>query len=217
VTTDFDLLRFGAAALYQLHIEDAKSDSSNADAVIDLSTLLISSPYNNPGHYLDLKDLDIPNVLLAKALTVLKPTRLDYATAPYTESLNLNVVLEHLRKFAADEHFQWKEKSFYVVIFRSQLMENIDIDLLYELDYESHREAAESGGLLKYWFGATNSDRKNLATCFWRSQEDAHNGGLGPWHKKARAAARELYESIDFSVHRFTVLDDAVDFKFEEW
>jgi hypothetical protein len=33
------------------------------------------------------------------------------------------------------------------------------------LDYESHREACESGGLLKYWFGGPSEERRNLATC----------------------------------------------------
>ena len=52
---------------------------------------------------------------------------------------------------------------------------------------------------------------------FWRSREDAHKGGLGPWHKKARAAARTMYESIVFSTHKFTVLEGANDFRFEAW
>jgi hypothetical protein len=30
-------------------------------------------------------------------------------------------------------------------------------------------------------------------------------------------AGRELYESIVFSTHRFTVLDGATEFVFEEW
>jgi hypothetical protein len=36
---------------------------------------------------------------------------------------------------------------------------------LYKLDYESHAEACESGGLLKYWFGKADGERRNLATC----------------------------------------------------
>jgi hypothetical protein len=40
---------------------------------------------------------------------------------------------------------------------------------------------------------------------------------VGPWHKKARAAGRTLYESIRFSTHRFTVVDGAEEIRFEDW
>ncbi|KAF2736049.1 hypothetical protein EJ04DRAFT_490567 [Polyplosphaeria fusca] len=220
VTEDFDLLRFEAAAQGQLDTSESKTGKDGdikRGTAPELSSLLISSPYNNAGHYLDLKDLDTPNLIFAKALTALKPVRADYATAPYLDALDFSVVLELIRKLAKEENYEWKEQTFYVVIFRSQLKEDSDRELLYTLDYESHREACESGGLLKYWFGAVDSERRNLATCFWRSREDARLGGLGPWHKKARAAGRELYESIIFSTHRFTVLDGAQDLKFEKW
>ncbi|KAF2112899.1 hypothetical protein BDV96DRAFT_497224 [Lophiotrema nucula] len=215
ITTEFDLLRFEAAALGQLDTEG--NDGQSVESSDEMSSLLISSPYNNPGHYLDLRDLDTSSHIFAKALTALKPVRQDYATAPYTEALNFPTVLELARKLSAEEKFQWREQTFYVVIFRSKLKDSIDSDLLYTLDYESHREACESGGLLKYWFGRANSERRNLATCFWRSREDARQGGTGPWHAKARAAGRELYEQIVFSTHRFTILDNAVGFTFEAW
>jgi hypothetical protein len=166
ITTEFDLLRFEGAAFGQLDVtsaEEAQTDEPNGQP--STSSLLISSPYNNPGHYLDLQDLDISNLIFSKALTALKPVREDYATAQYTESLDFPTVLHLVKNFSNDEKFQWKETSFYVVIFRSQLKEQTDNDLLYKLDYESHREACESGGLLKYWFGKPNAERRNLATC----------------------------------------------------
>ncbi|KAF2126364.1 hypothetical protein P153DRAFT_369081 [Dothidotthia symphoricarpi CBS 119687] len=234
ITQDFDLLRFEAAAFGQLpaiHSGTAspadssqtspvspRSPASPADA--KYSTNLISSPYNNPGHYLDLTTLPPPSLLFAKALTALKPVRGDYATAPYTEALNFDDVLNVLRELLRTERDgvgQWAETSFYVVTFRSLLNEGVDQEWLYRLDYESHREACESGGLLKYWFGKSGGDRRNLATCFWHSREDAYKGGLGPWHKKARAAGRELYEKIVFSTHRFTVLEGVQGYRFEDW
>jgi hypothetical protein len=237
VTTDFDELRFRAAAQSQLEINRVNLSVVEANNIIrgpELSSLLISSPYNNDGHYLDLKDLDKHNLVFAKALTGLKPVREDYATAPYLSALNFSEVLDIVKTLAKEEDFEWKKQSFHVVIFRSKLKEDIDRELLYKLDYESHREACESGGLLKYWFGAVDSERRNLATCkfminedlytvaknllgFWRSREDARLGGLGPWHKKARAAGKELYESIIFSTHRFSILDGADDLEFEDW
>jgi hypothetical protein len=174
ITTDFDLLRFEAAALNQLRITFYSPTGINYDQdgqklqctnQPQLYSLLVSSPYNNSGHYLDLNSLDGPNLVFSKALTALKPARADYATAPYTEALNLDTVVELVKLFAFQEGFQWKERSFYVVVFRSKLKENIDEELLYKLDYESHGEACESGGLLKYWFGKVDGERRNLATC----------------------------------------------------
>jgi hypothetical protein len=54
-------------------------------------------------------------------------------------------------------------------------------------------------------------------TGFWHSRADAYKGGLGPWHKKARAAGRELYETIVFSTWRLTVLHGVKGYRFEEW
>ncbi|KAF2273149.1 uncharacterized protein EI97DRAFT_362015, partial [Westerdykella ornata] len=223
ITTDFDLLRFEAAAFDQLrdsgldHVNHT-NDDLETNGISPFSTLLISSPYNNPGHYLPLETLDLPSTLFAKALTALKPARADYATASYTSALNFPVILNLLRELSLDEGFQWdSECSFYVVVFRSRLKKDVDIEELYRLDYESHREACESGGLLKYWFGKVDAERRNLATCFWRSREDARKGGLGPWHAKARNAARTMYESITFATHRFTILRGATDLRLEDW
>jgi hypothetical protein len=176
VTQDFDALRFKAAAYSQLPSKDSllPTPSSHTDSDSDAgstspaySTSLISSPYNNPGHYLDLTTLNDASRLFALALTALKPTRPDYATAPYTASLNFDDVLSVLRDLSKREEHSWKETSFYVVVFRSKLNSGVDQEWLYKLDYESHREACESGGLLKYWFGKADLEgqRRNLATC----------------------------------------------------
>lgn len=145
------------------------------------STHLISSPYNSPGHYLNLTTLTTPHLLLAKALTALKPARPDYATAPYSEALNFPDVLEVLRRLCRQAGVEWTQHSWYVVVFRSVLKESVvrvagkradgklsvneEFEELYELDFESHGEACLSGGLLKYWFGSCDSQRQNLATC----------------------------------------------------
>ncbi|KAJ4984371.1 upf0643 domain-containing protein [Stagonosporopsis vannaccii] len=226
ITQDFDALRFEAAAHNQLPSPDSNFTTPGSTASSDTdtpspaySTNLISSPYNTPGHYLDLSSLTTPSLLFALALTALKPARPDYATAPYPLALNFPVVLSTLRSLLSTTSFHWPSTSFYVVIFRSILHPNIDQDWLYKLDFESHREACESGGLLKYWFGKADleGERRNLATCFWHSREDARKGGLGPWHAKARRAGRELYEQITFETVRFTVGEGAREWKVEEW
>jgi hypothetical protein len=182
ITTDFDLLRFHAAAYTQLSHSTPSARlppcfSTHHDPQTQTTAVrpLISSPYNKTGHYLDLADdgLSRQSQLFAMALTALKPTGENYATAPYTEALNFDVVLDVLRtlishevkKNAEEKQYEWKETSFYVVVFRSQLKPDIDQEYLYQLDEESHREACESGGLLKYWFGKADGERRNLATC----------------------------------------------------
>ena len=51
----------------------------------------------------------------------------------------------------------------------------------------------------------------------WRSREDARLGGRGPWHAKARAAARELYEEIVFSTMRLDITDDVQSWGIRKW
>lgn len=159
--TEMDLFRFEAEASKQLAIP---ADSTTASP--GLSTFLASSPYNSPSHHLDLRRLAAPSLLLAKALTVLQPTRPDYATAPYTTALNWPDVVRTLRALCAAHAQPWTEdRGFYVVVFRSRLKTTADAELLYELDAKSHEEATASGGLLKYWFGKVDGERRNLATC----------------------------------------------------
>lgn len=159
ITTDPDALKFCAAASLQLpsrrsHPKDTKQD-----------TRLISSPYNYPSHLLDLTTLDTPSQLLAKALTIFTPVRDDYATAPYVESFNWDAVFRFLKELSIEEGYIWTKREFYVVVFRSCLSPDVDVDRLHELDAKSHEEATASGGLLKYWFGSKNEQRENLATC----------------------------------------------------
>ena len=129
------------------------------------STVLISSPYLEPTHHLDLTTLDAQSQLFARALAVMEPTGPDYAVADYTTAFNWPTVMAALQHFTAEARQAWTRQSFYTVIFRSRLTLTVDRELLHQLDKESHREATLSGGLLKYWFGTPNAERRNLATC----------------------------------------------------
>ncbi|KAL3480261.1 hypothetical protein BJX99DRAFT_221015 [Aspergillus californicus] len=146
-------------------LEGEDGDGNRIHAHSDNETL-ITSPYTTAEHFLTLSTLDKSNQLLARALKTLTPIRPDYATAPYTESFNWNTVFETLHTLAREEKYPWTTKSFYVVVFRSILRADADIDKLSLLDERSHAEAVASGGLLKYWFGVKNEKtRENLATC----------------------------------------------------
>jgi len=157
ITVEFDALRFDAAASLQI--------LQRHNTLIPRDSKLISSPYNDPDHLLDLRTLDTQNRLVAQALTFMKPVGGDYATADYGISFNWEEVLSNLQILVKAEGHQWTEQSFYTVIFRSQLNPDIDLQRLHDLDKTSHREATVSGGLLKYWFGKKDSWERNLATC----------------------------------------------------
>ncbi|PLB43861.1 hypothetical protein P170DRAFT_368985 [Aspergillus steynii IBT 23096] len=217
VTSDFDALRFHAAAALQLQYPSTSTSTTPIQQSLPSSTHLIASPYNSPPHLLDLTTLDTPNRLLALALSILKPVRDDYATAPYADALNWPAVFSFLRDLAAHEGFHWPKSHFYVVVFRSRLQDGIDHQRLHDLDAYSHQEATVSGGLLKYWFGAKNERRENLATCLWRTRQDARAGGTGPWHKKARGAARDMYEQITFTTLKLEVGEGVTSWGFGDW
>jgi len=129
------------------------------------SAYLISSPYLDPDHLLKISTLDTQSSLLARALTTLATATPLYATAPYHSSLNWPTVFSRLRDLSLAAKHNWTAQIFYVVEFRSKLKEQIDRPLLFDLDKYSHAEANISGGLLKYWYGSPDSQRRNLATC----------------------------------------------------
>lgn len=100
---------------------------------------------------LDLRTVDIPNQLLAKALTSLNSLRPDYATAPYVEIFNWPEVIANVRDLAAKEpnDFKYPETSFYIVVFRSRIPPTTVYSDLGILDKAAHAEATASGGFLK--------------------------------------------------------------------
>jgi hypothetical protein len=111
--------------------------------------LLAVSPYEEEPHLLDLNTLDIANQLLAKALVCMKNLREDYATADYKESFNWPEVVNSLRQLSAASNVEWKERAFYIVVFRSQIPPTTAYTDLGALDKPAHAEAMKSGGFLK--------------------------------------------------------------------
>jgi len=69
----------------------------------------------------------------------------------------------------------------------------------------------------RYWFGTPDRDGRNLATCIWRSQEDARKGGVGPAHRKAAGSARSLYSFWQIDRHRLTIRDGIESWEFSDW
>jgi hypothetical protein len=113
------------------------------------SRYLVVSPYSEQEHLLDLESLDIENQLLALSLTTMKCLRDDYATAPYIETFNWADMMATLRALARQINHSWKETSFFVVAFRSQIPPTTAYSDLAVLDKAAHSEATASGGFLK--------------------------------------------------------------------
>lgn len=110
---------------------------------------LVVSPYTEEAHLLDLQSVDKENGLLAEALVKMRNLREDYATAPYLDTFNWNEIIESLRTLARERNHQWKETSFYIVAFRSQIPPTTVYADLGVLDKAAHAEATASGGFLK--------------------------------------------------------------------
>ncbi|KAK4176659.1 hypothetical protein QBC36DRAFT_290340 [Triangularia setosa] len=178
---------------------------------------LVASPYTEQEHLLDLETLDNENQLLALALTQMKCLRDDYATAPYLGTFNWHDIIDTLRALALQKQHKWKKTSFYIVAFRSRIPPTTIYAELGTLDKAAHVEATSSGGFLKYWFGTPDVEGRNLATCVWRSQEDARKGGIGPAHRKAAGAARHLYSFWKIDRHRLTIEDGVNGWSITEW
>lgn len=109
---------------------------------------IVTSPYTEPEHRLDLSTLNPENALFAQALQSFRRTRDDYATAPYLESFNWDEVLDRLRTLAG-EAGGFKETSFFIVAFRSRVPPTTIYEDLGALDKVAHGEAVECGGFLK--------------------------------------------------------------------
>ncbi|KAI1075597.1 eukaryotic translation initiation factor 3 subunit-like protein [Whalleya microplaca] len=170
---------------------------------------LVISPYTAQEHRLDLRTLDTENALLALALVHMRCLRPDYATAPYLDTFNWGEIIEEkLTELLRQRGHKWKESSFFVVTFRSRIPPTTVYEELGTLDKAAQAEATASGGFLKYWFGDPDKDGRNLATCLWRSQEDAKKAGFGPAHQRAASAARSLYSHWKIDRYRLIIRDD---------
>lgn len=124
-------------------------DGSTVVATHGEQRYLVVSPYLEQEHLLDLETVDEENQMLAAALQSLKCLREDYATAPYTDTFNWADVVAVVKKLAEKTGHAWKETSFYIVAFRSQIPPTTTCEELGTLDKAAHAEATASGGFLK--------------------------------------------------------------------
>ena len=133
------------------HVVDPKVDVNVTSSVPGSGEdrFLIVSPYVEKEHLLDLDTLDVENQLLAQALANFTCLRDDYATSPYLDTFNWPEIIEEVRALARKRQHKWKETSFFIVAFRSQIPPTTVYADLGVLDKAAHAEATESGGFLK--------------------------------------------------------------------
>lgn len=163
---------------------------------VDTVGTIVSSPYSD--HLLQLSSLEPEYQISALALQNFHSVSPNYATDNYLDSFNIADVVALIRGSALRNRTKPPEE-LYVIAFRSVLKPDVrgdpqKIKVLHDFDEKSHAEANESGGLLKYWYGVADPvSGHNLATCWWRSAEDARRGGTGKLHRESIAKTRDWY------------------------
>ncbi|KAK7752804.1 hypothetical protein SLS62_005146 [Diatrype stigma] len=132
-----------------LEVAVSGDEGSTTPAIVNKSRFIVASPYTEQEHLLDLDTVDVENGLFAQALALMKNTRPDYATASYIESFNWGDVMGELTQLVRQRDHRWRETSFFVVVFRSQIPPTTVYGDLGTLDKAAHAEATASGGFLK--------------------------------------------------------------------
>ncbi|KAI5839847.1 hypothetical protein DFP73DRAFT_634302 [Morchella snyderi] len=177
-----------------------------------------ASPYSSPAHLLDLSTLTRPHALLALALQEMDSATPAYALTPYKSAFNWPDVMSNLSaRAAAVEDFRFPKTKFYIIVFRSQIEPGTNRKELGAMDMEAHREAVESGWLLKYWFGVPDELGFNLATCVWRDIKDARRGGRGKGHQAAMRAVRGLYKKWEVERLALVVSEGVKEWDIVKW
>lgn len=141
--------RTGLAKKQPVRTSEKPVHETQTPDVVDPSRYLVTSPYTEQAHLLDLQSVNEENGLLALALVKMNNLREDYATAPYLDTFNWDEVIQSLRALARERDHRWRETSFYIVAFRSQIPPTTVYADLGVLDKAAHAEAVASGGFLK--------------------------------------------------------------------
>ena len=138
-----------------------------------------------------------------KVLEGLRPTREDYAVAPILESFNWAECLGSV-----------EDADWYVVAFRSVRSVDADDRLLYELDALAHEEAIAHTGLLHYFAGELDADRRCVSFCVWEDRTRAAEAAGLPRHRDAIGAAVSTYDS--YVLERYRITASGGEFAIEE-
>lgn len=136
------------AATESIMLVDNGSDTAST-LIPTTGRYLVTSPYTEDDHLLDLVSLNQENQILALALTKMRAIREDYSTALYLDSFNWEEVIDSVRQLVAKRGAAFKETTWYIVAFRSRIKSAEEYPDLGALDKAAHAEAMASGGFLK--------------------------------------------------------------------
>jgi hypothetical protein len=130
----------------------------------------------------------------------LAPLRRDYAVLPIEQGFNWGECL------ASVERGEW-----YVVSFRSVRRSDSDDALLEEFDRRAFAEASRQSGLLCYFIGELDDERRCLSMCVWEDRTRAGEAAMLPEHTAAIAIAGATYTSFVLERYRLTKRDGSVE------
>jgi hypothetical protein len=126
---------------------------------------------------------------LYEACQQISPTNPDYAILPIEDGLDWSSL--------SCCHFE----RLYLVVFRSVLQPEADLDLLHEHDDRAFDEALESGGLLRYFKGHANERGECLSFCLWETREQARRAADAASHRSAASVSAQMYLSYSLERH----------------
>ncbi|KAL5614488.1 hypothetical protein BROUX41_004593 [Berkeleyomyces rouxiae] len=185
------------------------------DFVPEDDRFIQNSPYQEADHQTDLWALDWQQASIVLALEVFDTNSPDYASIPYKDCFNFNETVDYLREIVGTRAPQFEKQTYFIVAFRSKL-KNLDVYTdLSHLDKAAHLEATRLG-ILKYWFGFPDTERRNLATCLWSNRIDAAKASHCPDHIEAVRMGTPMYEWFRIECYEFTVLDGLSGWTFEQ-
>jgi len=116
----------------------------------------------------------------------LVPVQAGYRSAPILEAFNWSYTLEQV------EWGRW-----YLIVFRSMRRDDVDSVLLGHHDDLAFAEALASGGLLRYYKGAMDRQRRCLSLCVWDRRSSARVATRLREHRAAARLTHHFYLSYD--------------------
>ncbi len=120
----------------------------------------------------------------------LVPVKAGYQTAPILEAFNWSYTLADI------EQGRW-----YLIVFRSMRRHDVDDELLGDHDDMAFAEAMSSGGLLRYYKGAMDRERRCLSLCVWEKRKQAEVATDLPQHRDAAQLTNRFY--VWYDVERY--------------
>lgn len=128
------------------------------------------------------------SVALDTIFAPITPITQAYASLPVLHGFNWSACL------AGTQAGRW-----FLVTFYSQRKAGVDEALLTEYDDHAFAEALGTSGLLCYFRGEVDEQRRCLSFCVWETPEQARDASLLPKHQLAAHLVRAFYHSYTVS------------------